>query len=73
MCWLCQSNLITRAWREWIGRSQHVVELIYIDLYGQFTSATVGGYKYFITYIDEYSRSHHVEFVAENYVHIPIC
>ena len=66
-----KSNLIARAWTEWIGKSQHV-ELIYIDIYGQFTSATIGGYKY-ITYIDDYSRSHHVEFVAENFELILIC
>ena len=41
------------------------MELIHTDICGPFTSNTLGGYRYFITFIDDFSRYGHVELVRE--------
>ena len=46
-------------------RSQQVLELVHIDICGPFTPIAIRGYKYFITFIDDFSRYDHVELLAE--------
>ncbi|KAH9697754.1 Integrase catalytic domain-containing protein [Citrus sinensis] len=53
----------TRKERTW--RSQQVLELVHTDICGPLTPIAVGGYKYFITFIDDFSRYGHVELLAE--------
>ena len=38
------------------NRSDNVLELIHTDICGPITSTSMGGYRYFITFIDDYSR-----------------
>jgi len=37
--------------------STHVFELVYIDLWGSYRTQTYNGYKYFLTIVDDYSRT----------------
>lgn len=53
----------TRKERTW--RSQQVLELVHTDICGPLTPIAIGGYKYFITFIDDFSRYGHVELLAE--------
>ena len=46
----------------WCG---DVLELIQIEICGPFTLTTLGGYRYFITYTDDFSRYGHVELIRE--------
>ena len=39
--------------------------VIHTDICGPFTPPVLGGYKYFITFIDDYSRYGFVEFIRE--------
>ena len=38
------------------NRSDNVLELIHTDIYGPITPTSMGEYRYFITFIDDYSR-----------------
>ena len=42
-----------------------MLELVYTDIYGPFTPIAIGGYKYFITFIYDFSRYGHVELLAK--------
>lgn len=44
-----------------------LLELIHIDIYGHFTPPTLGGYRFFITFIDDFSRDGYVELIREKY------
>jgi hypothetical protein len=46
-------------------RSADVLELIHTDICGPFVPPAMGGYKYFITFIDDFSRYGHVELIRE--------
>ena len=48
-----------------IIRCRDVLELIHIDIYGPFTLTSLGGYRYFITFTDDFSRYGHVELIRE--------
>ena len=37
-------------------RAKEVLDLVHTDLYGPISISTRGGYEYFITFIDDYSR-----------------
>ena len=37
--------------------STHIFELIHIDLWGPYRVQTYNGYKYFLTIVDDYSRT----------------
>ena len=37
-------------------RSKEVLELVHTDLRGPISTKTRGGYEYFVTFIDDYSR-----------------
>ena len=41
------------------------MELIHTDICGPFTLTALGGYKYFISFIDDFSRYGHVELIRE--------
>jgi hypothetical protein len=40
-----------------VEKAQAILELIHSDVCGQIKSATLGGTKYFVTFIDDYFRS----------------
>ena len=41
------------------------MELTYTNICAQFTLVTIGGYKYFIMFIDDFSYDSHVELFSE--------
>ena len=41
------------------------MEIIHIDICGPFTPSTLGGYKYFITFIDDFSRYGYIFLIHE--------
>ena len=48
-----------------IGRCTDVLDLIHTDIYGSFTPPTMGDFKYFITFIDDFSRYGHGALIHE--------
>ena len=46
-------------------RLTELLRFIHIDICGPFTPLTTGGYKYFITFIDDYSCYDFVELICE--------
>ena len=52
-----------------IIRTKECLELIYIDMYGTFSVHAWGGYGYFITFSDDYSKFGyiHKKFDADYY------
>lgn len=49
-----------------IGRCGYVLELILIDAFWPITPLVLGGYRYFITFIDDFSHYGYVELIHEN-------
>ena len=37
-------------------RAKEVLDLVHMDLYGPMSTSARGGFEYFITFIDDYSR-----------------
>ena len=48
-------------------RCTELLEVIHIDIYGPFTPPAMGGYKYFITFIGDYSRYGFVELIHKKF------
>ena len=48
-----------------IDRCLELLGVIHIDICGLFTPPATGGHKYFITFIDDYSRYGFVELICE--------
>ncbi|KAH9714963.1 Integrase catalytic domain-containing protein [Citrus sinensis] len=60
-----KGKLTAKTRKERTQRSQQVLELVHTDICGPFTPIAIVGYKYFITFIDDFSRYGHVELLAE--------
>ena len=60
-----KGKLTAKTRKERTQRSQQVLELVHTDICGPFTPIAIGGYKYFITFIDDFSRYGHVELLTE--------
>ena len=48
-----------------IARCGNVLEITHIDIRRPFTPTALGGYRYFITFIDDFSHYGHVELIRE--------
>ena len=48
-----------------VDRCIDLLEVIHINIYGSFTPLAMGGHKYFITFIEDYSRYGFVELNPE--------
>ena len=48
-----------------IGRCTNVLDLIHTDICRSITPLAMGGFKYFIIFIDVFSRYGHVELIRE--------
>ena len=51
-----KGKLPTRTRKGKRSRKQNILELIHIDINGPITPTAMGGYRYFITFKDYYSR-----------------
>jgi hypothetical protein len=60
-----KGKLTSKTRRQKDGRSENVLELIHTDICGPITLATLGNYRYFITFIDDYSHYGHIELIRE--------
>ncbi|KAH9669477.1 Integrase catalytic domain-containing protein [Citrus sinensis] len=60
-----KGKLTAKTRKERTRRSQQVLEFVHTDICGPFTHIAIGGYKYFITFIDDFSRYGHVELLTE--------
>ena len=60
-----KGKLPARARKGKRSRKQDVLEMIYTDICGPITPSAIGGYKYFITFIDDYSRFGWLELLTE--------
>ncbi|KAH9669148.1 retrovirus-related pol polyprotein from transposon TNT 1-94-like protein [Citrus sinensis] len=60
-----KGKLTAKVRKERTRRSQQVLELVHTYICGPFTLIAIGGYKYFITFIDDFSRYGQVELLTE--------
>nr|CAN83337.1 hypothetical protein VITISV_004574 [Vitis vinifera] len=65
-CVVCLKGKMTVNTRtEKIDRCGSTLDLIHTDICGPLTPTALGGYKYFITFIDDFSRYGYVELIHE--------
>ncbi|WJZ84020.1 hypothetical protein VitviT2T_003651 [Vitis vinifera] len=60
-----QGKMIAKTRKEKIDRCGSTLDLIHTDIYGPLTPTTLGGHKYFITFINDFSRYGYVELIHE--------
>ena len=65
ICVDCVKGKITRVRKKEATRNKRQLEIIHTDICGPFTSAILGGYKYFITFIDHFSRYGYILLIQE--------
>jgi transposase InsO family protein len=64
-CVDCVKGKLMRARKKGATRSEGLLEIIHTDICGPFTPSTLGGYKYFITFIDDFSRYGYIFLIHE--------
>ena len=62
-----KGKLIAKVRNAKIDRCTELLGVIHTDFCGSFTPISIGGYKYFITFIDDYSRYGFVELIREKF------
>ena len=60
-----KEKLTSEVRKDRIAMCRDVLELIHTDICGPFTLTTLGGYRYFITFTDDFSRYGHVKLIHE--------
>lgn len=60
-----KGKLIFKVRKSKMAKCKGILELIYIDICGHFAPPTFGGYKYFISFIDDFSYFGYVELIHE--------
>ncbi|RVW62328.1 Retrovirus-related Pol polyprotein from transposon TNT 1-94 [Vitis vinifera] len=60
-----KGKMTAKTRKEKIDRCGSTLDLIHTDICGPLTPTALGGYKYFITFIDDFSRSGYVELIHE--------
>ena len=60
-----KGKLITKVRNAKIDRCTKLLRVILTDICGLFTPLAIGGYKYFFTFIDDYSRYGFVKLIRE--------
>ena len=64
-CVDCVKGKITKGRKKGATRNKGLLEIIHIDICGLFTLAILGEYKYFITFIDNFSRYGYISLIHE--------
>ncbi|RVW44372.1 Retrovirus-related Pol polyprotein from transposon TNT 1-94 [Vitis vinifera] len=65
-CVVClKGKMIAKTRNEKIDRHGSTLDLIHTDICGPLTPTALGGYKYFITFIDDFSRYGYAELIHE--------
>ena len=66
-CVVClKGKMKAKTKNEKIDRYESTLNLIHTDICDPLTPTALGGYKYFITFIDNFSRYGYVELIHEN-------
>ncbi|KAL5575308.1 hypothetical protein UlMin_017007 [Ulmus minor] len=60
-----KGKLIAKVRKSKTNRCKDVLEIIHIDICGPFAYPVMGGYRYFITFIDDFSHYGYVELIRE--------
>ena len=60
-----KGKLTTKVRNAKIDRCIELLRVVHIDICGPLTPLAMGGYKYFITFINDYSRYGFVELIRE--------
>ena len=60
-----KGKLTSKERKDKIARCGDVLGLIYTDICGPFTPTALGGYRYFITFTNDFSHYGHVELIRE--------
>ncbi|RVW17797.1 Retrovirus-related Pol polyprotein from transposon TNT 1-94 [Vitis vinifera] len=60
-----KGKMTAKTRKEKIDRCGSTLDLIHTDICGPLTPTALGGYKYFITFIDDFSRFGYVELIHE--------
>ena len=60
-----KGKITSKVQKEKIVRCEDVLELSHTDICGPFTPIVLGGYRYFITSTNDFSRYRHVEFIRK--------
>jgi len=60
-----KGKLTTKVRNTGANKSDNVLELIHTDICGPITPTSTGGYRYFITFIDDYSRFGWIDLLQE--------
>ncbi|KAM1649269.1 hypothetical protein ACFX14_010564 [Malus domestica] len=64
-CIDCVKGKLTNKRKEGSTRSKQLLEIIHTDICGPFPTQTIEGYKYFITFIDDFSRYCYLYLISE--------
>jgi hypothetical protein len=64
-CVDCVQGKITRARKKGASRNKGLLEIIHTNICGPFTPAILGEYKYFITFVDDFSRYGYIFLIHE--------
>lgn len=56
-----KGKLTAKVIREMINRCENVLNLIHTNTCGPFTQVTLGSFRYFISFIDDFSHYGHIE------------
>ena len=65
-CVACiKGKLPAKTRKQKISRSQEILDLIHTDICGPISLAALGNYRYFIIFIDDYSRYGYIELIRE--------
>ena len=60
-----KGKLTTVASKKGDARSEGIFQLIHTDIYGPITIVALGGFRYFITFIDDFSKYDWIELLCE--------
>ena len=65
MCVDCIKGQQTKHTKKGATRSEELLEIVHTDIYGPFDSPSFGNEKYFITFIDNFSRYYYIYLLHE--------
>ena len=65
MCVDCMKGKQTKHTKKGATRSMQLLEIIHTDIYGLFDAPSFSGEKYFITFIDDFSRYTYIYLLHE--------
>ena len=65
ICIECIKGKYTKIKKNGASRAPKLLECIHVDIWGSYPTPTISGHKYFITFIDGFSRYSYVYLIIE--------